>query len=130
VWRSHAQLELATVEWVAWFNHDRLHGSLGEIPPVEFETLHHPEPAGLSIVSAIASIAAGGLETSHAETLGVAFAANHPISPEIAPAARSAPAQAAPTPVERRTAAAGLSDLRVRDILTDNHDKIEHQRPT
>ena len=27
VWRSQAQLELATVEWVAWFNHDRLHDS-------------------------------------------------------------------------------------------------------
>jgi hypothetical protein len=49
VWRSRAELELATVEWLAWFNHDRLHGSLGDIPPVEFETLHALEPAGLSI---------------------------------------------------------------------------------
>jgi hypothetical protein len=24
VWRSRAQLELQTVQWVAWFNHDRL----------------------------------------------------------------------------------------------------------
>jgi putative transposase len=39
VWRSQAQLELATVKWVAWFNRDRLHSSLGDIPPVEFE--HH-----------------------------------------------------------------------------------------
>jgi putative transposase len=39
VWRTHAQAELAIVEWVAWFNHDRLHSSLGDIPPVEFE--HH-----------------------------------------------------------------------------------------
>jgi putative transposase len=39
VWRSRAQLELAVVEYIAWFNHDRLHESLGDIPPVEFETL-------------------------------------------------------------------------------------------
>jgi putative transposase len=36
-WRSVAQAELAIVEWVSWFNHDRLHESLGDIPPVEFE---------------------------------------------------------------------------------------------
>jgi hypothetical protein len=29
VWCSRAQLELATVEWVGWFNHDGLHESLG-----------------------------------------------------------------------------------------------------
>jgi len=34
-----AQLELAVVEYISWFNHDRLHESLGDIPPVEFETL-------------------------------------------------------------------------------------------
>jgi len=39
VWRSHAQVEVATVQWVAWFNHDRLHESLGDIPPVELEQL-------------------------------------------------------------------------------------------
>jgi Integrase core domain len=37
VWRSRTQLELATVEWVSWYNHDRLHESLGDIPPAEFE---------------------------------------------------------------------------------------------
>ena len=40
VWRSRSQLELAIVEWVAWFNQDRLHESLGDLPPAEFETLH------------------------------------------------------------------------------------------
>jgi hypothetical protein len=37
VWRSRSELELAVVEYVSWFNHDRLHQSLGDIPPVEFE---------------------------------------------------------------------------------------------
>jgi putative transposase len=36
-WRSVAQAELAIVEWVAWFNHGRLHSSIGDVPPVEFE---------------------------------------------------------------------------------------------
>ncbi len=42
VWRTRSQLELAVVEYIAWFNHDRLHESLGDIPPVEFETLAAP----------------------------------------------------------------------------------------
>jgi transposase InsO family protein len=40
VWRTRSQLELAIVEWVAWFNDDRLHESLGDIPPAEFEALY------------------------------------------------------------------------------------------
>jgi transposase InsO family protein len=36
-WRSVTQAELAIVEWVSWFNHDRLHSSIGDVPPVEFE---------------------------------------------------------------------------------------------
>ncbi len=39
VWRTRTQLELAIVEWVAWFNNDRLHESLGDLPPAEFEAL-------------------------------------------------------------------------------------------
>ncbi len=50
VWRTRSQLELAIVEWVAWFNNDRLHESLGDCPPVEFEEQAlsaepDPEPA-------------------------------------------------------------------------------------
>jgi transposase InsO family protein len=43
VWRTRSQLELAIVEWVAWFNTERLHESLGDIPPAEFEALHAPQ---------------------------------------------------------------------------------------
>jgi putative transposase len=39
VWRTRAQLELSVVEYIAWFNHDRLHEALGDIPPTEFEAL-------------------------------------------------------------------------------------------
>ncbi len=40
VWRSRSQLELAIVEYISWFNHDRLHEALGDIPPAEFEALY------------------------------------------------------------------------------------------
>jgi putative transposase len=39
-WRSPTQLELTIVECIAWFNNDRLHESLGDLSPVEFESLH------------------------------------------------------------------------------------------
>ena len=38
VWQTRAQLELAILEYVDWFNNRRLHESLADIPPVEFET--------------------------------------------------------------------------------------------
>ena len=37
VWRTRTQLELAIVEYVAWFNTDRLHSALGDIPPAEYD---------------------------------------------------------------------------------------------
>jgi putative transposase len=37
VWRSRSQLELAIVEYVAWFNTQRLHSALGDIPPAEYQ---------------------------------------------------------------------------------------------
>ena len=37
VWRTKTQLELAIVEYISWFNHDRLRGALGDIPPIEFQ---------------------------------------------------------------------------------------------
>ena len=40
VWRTRSQLELAVVEYVAWFNNERLHTSLGGVPPAEFEQQH------------------------------------------------------------------------------------------
>jgi len=39
VWRTKTQLELAIVEYISWFNHDRLHGALDDVPPAEFEDL-------------------------------------------------------------------------------------------
>jgi len=39
-WASRSQLELAVLEYVAWFNDERLHESLGDQPPREIEDLY------------------------------------------------------------------------------------------
>lgn len=36
-WRNVSDVELATAEWVAWWNTRRLHGALGHVPPAEYE---------------------------------------------------------------------------------------------
>jgi putative transposase len=51
VWRTRAQLELAIVEYVGWYNDARLHESLGDIPPAEFETLSSSSTVHLSLSS-------------------------------------------------------------------------------
>ncbi len=37
VWKTRQAVELATLEWVHWFNHDRLLMPIGGIPPAEAE---------------------------------------------------------------------------------------------
>jgi putative transposase len=101
VWRSQAQVELATATWVAWFNHQRLHSSLGDIPPVEFEQNHARVALNASIsgngsVAGIPSNAADGLTPRRAWTLGVDFARDRPISPRTVALLAAGPAQAAP----------------------------------
>jgi putative transposase len=39
-WRGIDDIEIATVEYIDWYNNRRLHGELGHIPPVEYEALH------------------------------------------------------------------------------------------
>jgi putative transposase len=39
-WASRSQLELAVLEYVAWFNNERLHEMLGDRPPREIEDLY------------------------------------------------------------------------------------------
>ncbi len=44
-WKTKQAVELATLEWVAWFNHHRLMGPLGHVPPAEFEANYHRQRA-------------------------------------------------------------------------------------
>ncbi|GII81840.1 hypothetical protein Sru01_68220 [Sphaerisporangium rufum] len=44
-WRGIDDVEIAVAEYIDWYNHRRLHGEPGLIPPVEHETNHqHPTP--------------------------------------------------------------------------------------
>ena len=40
-WRGLEDVEYATLEYVDWFNHRRLHGEPGMLPPAEFEAAYH-----------------------------------------------------------------------------------------
>ncbi|MGI4957073.1 MAG: IS3 family transposase, partial [Janthinobacterium lividum] len=40
-WRTKESLELATLEWVSWFNHHRLLEPIGYIPPAEAEANYY-----------------------------------------------------------------------------------------
>ena len=44
-WKTVEDLELATLGWVNWHNTQRLHGYLGDIPPVEFENAFYADQA-------------------------------------------------------------------------------------
>ena len=36
-------VEWETCKWVEWYNHRRLHGALGMMPPVEYEALYYAQ---------------------------------------------------------------------------------------
>ncbi|MFY9459305.1 MAG: DDE-type integrase/transposase/recombinase, partial [Aquabacterium commune] len=40
-WKTKESLELATLEWVSWFNHHRLLDPIGHIPPAEAEANYY-----------------------------------------------------------------------------------------
>jgi putative transposase len=60
VWRTHEQAELAIIEWVGWFNHVRLHSSLGDIPPIEHEHNYAAAHAPHAPIALNAPIAVNG----------------------------------------------------------------------
>jgi putative transposase len=44
-WRRIDDVELATLGWVHWYNTQRLHGYLDDVPPVEYEEAHYAQTA-------------------------------------------------------------------------------------
>lgn len=50
-YRTIGDVEFATAGWVDWYNNRRLHSTLGNVPPIEFEQAHYatlnrePQPA-------------------------------------------------------------------------------------
>jgi putative transposase len=45
-WKNLDEVEFATLEWVAWFKHRRLHSSIGDVPPAEFEAMYYAAKEG------------------------------------------------------------------------------------
>lgn len=50
-WRSFEAVELATLEWVDWFNNRRLLEPIGNIPPAEAEAAYYASLEGLKIAA-------------------------------------------------------------------------------
>ncbi|MDW9225963.1 integrase core domain protein [Burkholderia cepacia] len=52
-WKTRESVELATLEWVAWYNHHRLMEPLGYIPPAEAEANYYGQLRNAADVSAL-----------------------------------------------------------------------------
>ena len=46
-WRTVDEVEIATAEWVDWFNHRRLYEYCGDIPPAELEAAYYAQIGAL-----------------------------------------------------------------------------------
>ena len=56
-WKSLDDLELAVAEYIDWFNHRRLHGEIGLVPPAEYEDTHYRHnPAPATVEAAVPSL--------------------------------------------------------------------------
>ena len=51
-WKTKESVELATLEWVAWFNHHRLLEPIGYIPPAEAEANYYRQLASEAAIPA------------------------------------------------------------------------------
>jgi putative transposase len=49
-WRTVEEVELATLMWVKWYNEQRIHGYLNNIPPAEYEDAYHAERSGKQLI--------------------------------------------------------------------------------
>ncbi|RYB88323.1 hypothetical protein EUA06_21805, partial [Nocardioides glacieisoli] len=56
-WKSIDDLEIAVAEYIDWFNHRRLHGEIGLVPPVEFEDDHYRHnPVATTVAASVQSL--------------------------------------------------------------------------
>jgi putative transposase len=49
-WKTVEEVELATLMWVKWYNEQRIHGYLNNIPPAEYEDAYHAERSGKQLI--------------------------------------------------------------------------------
>jgi putative transposase len=50
-WRTAEQVELATLNYVDWFNNRRFYQACGDIPPAELETAYYRQNNSLAEAS-------------------------------------------------------------------------------
>ena len=56
-WKSIDDLEIVVAEYIDWFNHRRLHGEIGLIPPAEYEDKYYRHnPAPTTVGSSVQSL--------------------------------------------------------------------------
>ena len=56
-WRNLDDVEIATLEYVDWFNNRRLHSEIGDVPPAEYEAHHHRQiPTSTTLETTEASL--------------------------------------------------------------------------
>jgi putative transposase len=56
-WKGIDDLEIATAEYIDWFNHRRLHGEIGLTPPAEHEdTFYRHNPAATTVAASVPSL--------------------------------------------------------------------------
>ena len=56
-WKNIDDLEIAVAEYIDWFNHRRLHGQIGLIPPAEHEDNHYRQnPAPVTAEASVPSL--------------------------------------------------------------------------
>ena len=56
-WKSIDDLEIAVAEYIDWFNHRRLHGEIGLVPPVELEEAHYRHhPVATTVAASVQSL--------------------------------------------------------------------------
>ena len=49
-WKNVDDVELATLAWVHWYNTQRLHGYLKDVPPSEFEAAYAAQQTDRQLV--------------------------------------------------------------------------------
>ena len=50
-WNGIDDLEIATTEYIDWYNNDRLHGELDHVPPVEYEANYYTKTPAAELIT-------------------------------------------------------------------------------
>ena len=56
-WKGIDDLEIAVAEYIDWFNHRRLHGEIGLVPPAEHEDdFYRHNPTATTVAASVPSL--------------------------------------------------------------------------